>query len=122
MLPSERVHEIEIQEFLDASGRSVFAHWFDELNAVAAARVTVALVRLGQGNFSNVEGVGAGGYELKADFGPGYRVYFGKDGGRLVILLGGSAKKRQGAAIAAAQAAWVEYKRRKGGREQGKWH
>jgi len=84
--------------------------------------VTVALTRLGQGNFSNVEGVGAGVYELKMDFGPGYRVYFGKDGERLVILLGGSAKKRQGAAIVAARAAWAEYRRRKGGKEHGKWH
>lgn len=56
------------------------------------------------------------------DFGPGYRVYFGKDGERLVILLGESANKRQGAAISAAQAAWAEYKRRKGGKEHGKWH
>jgi putative component of toxin-antitoxin plasmid stabilization module len=47
--------EIEIQEFLNASGRSVFARWFDGLNAVAAARVAVGLTRLSQGNFSNVE-------------------------------------------------------------------
>ena len=114
--------EIEIQEFLDASGRSVFARWFDGLHAVAAARVTVALTRLGQGNISNVEGVGTGVYELKIDFGPGYRVYFGKDGERLVILLGGSAKKRQGAAIAAAKVAWVAYNRRKGRKEQSKRH
>jgi DNA-binding phage protein len=46
--------------------------------------------------------VGAGVHELKIDFGPGYRVYFGKDGERTVILLGGSAKKRQSEAIAAA--------------------
>lgn len=97
--------EIEIQEFLDASGRSVFARWFDGLEAVAAARVTVALTRLSAGNFSNVKGVGAGVYEIQIDFGPGYRVYFGKDGDRLVILPGGSAKKRQSAAIALAQAA-----------------
>jgi putative addiction module killer protein len=90
------------------------------LNAVAAARVTVALTRLGQGNFSNVKSVGAGVYELKIDFGPGYRIYFGKDGERLVILLGGSAKKRQGAAIGTAKAAWDEYKRRK--KEHGQWH
>ncbi len=109
--------EIEVREFLDSSGRSVFARWFEGLNAVAAARVTVVLTRLGQGNFSNVEGVGSGVYELKIDFGPGYRIYFGKDGERIVILLGGSSKKRQNTAIAAAQAAWAEYKRRKGGRE-----
>ena len=113
----EAVAEIEIQEFLEASGRSTFARWFDSLNAMAAARVTIALARLGQGNFSNVKGVGEGVYELKIDFGPGYRVYFGKDGERIVVLLAGSAKKRQRAAIAGAQAAWVEYKRRKGGRE-----
>lgn len=74
------------------------------------------------GNFSNVEGVGAGVSELKIDFGPGYRVYFGRDSGRIVILLGGSAKKRQGAAISAAQAVWAEYRRRKGGKERGQWH
>jgi putative addiction module killer protein len=111
------VKEIEIREFLDASGRSAFARWFEGLNAVAAARVTVALTRLGQGNFSNVEGVGSGVYELKIDFGPGYRIYFGKDGERIVILLGGRSKKRQGAAITAAQAVWAEYKRRKSSKE-----
>lgn len=111
------VQEAELQEFLDSSGRSPFGRWFDGLNAVAAARVTIALTRLSHGNFSNVEGVGAGVYEFKLDFGPGYRVYFGKDGERLVILLGGSAKKRQSAAITAAQAAWAEYRRRKSGKE-----
>jgi len=111
--------EIEIREFLDVFGRSPFERWFDGLNAVKAARVAMALTRLGQGNFSTVEGVGAGVYELKVDFGPGYRVYFGKDGDRLVILLAGSAKKRQDAAIAAAKAAWVKYRRRKGAKEQG---
>ena len=109
--------EIEIREFLDAFGRNPFARWFDSLDAVAAARVTIALTRLSQGNFSNVQGVGAGVYEMKMDFGPGYRVYFGKDGEQLVILLGGSAKKRQEAAIAAAKEAWTGYKRRRGGKE-----
>ncbi len=111
--------EIDIREFLNESGASPFARWFDGLNAVAAARVTIALTRLGLGNFSNVEGVGGGVYELKIHFGPGYRLYFGKDGERLVILVGGSAKKRQEAAIRAAKAAWNEYKRRGG---QKRWH
>ena len=61
--------EIDIREFMDASGRSPFARWFEALNPAAAARVTVALARLGLGNFSNVEGVGSGVYELKIDFG-----------------------------------------------------
>jgi len=118
----EVVRDVEILEYLDPAGRSPFALWFAGLNAVAAARVTVALTRLGNGNFSNVEGVGAGVYEYKIDFGPGYRIYFGKDGERIVILLGGSAKKRQSAAIAAAQTAWAAYKRAKPGKGGEKWH
>lgn len=105
--------EVEIREFLDAADRSPFARWFESLNAEAAARVTIALTRLGQSNFSNAKGVGAGVYEFKIGFGPGYRIYFGKDGEHIVILLGGSSKKRQNAAIAAARATWAEYKRRR---------
>lgn len=111
------MREIEIREYLDSSGRSPFGRWFGGLEAAAAARVTVALTRLGLGNFSNTEGVGSSVYETKIDFGPGYRVNFGKDGERIVILLGGSSKKRQGTAIRAAQAAWAEYKRRRSGKE-----
>lgn len=104
---------IAVQEYLDESGGSPFAHWFERLNAVAAAKVAASLYRLEQGNFSKVEGVGSGVYECKINFGPGYRVYFGKDGERLVILLGGGSKKRQSADISAALACWQDYKRRK---------
>jgi len=72
-----------------------YATWFDHLNAKAAAKVATALTRLAQGNFSSIKGVGSGVFECRIDFGPGYRVYFGKDGERLVILLGGGTKKRQ---------------------------
>lgn len=78
---------IRVLEYLDKSG------------AIAAA----------------VAGVGSGVFEAKIDFGPGYRIYFGKDGETVVILLGGSTKKRQSAAIASAHKAWDDYKRRKKG-------
>jgi putative addiction module killer protein len=104
---------IRVLEYLDPSGLSPFRHWFDDLDATAAARVGANLYRLEGGNFSRVEGVGGGVYELKIDFGPGYRVYFGKDGDTVVILLGGSSKKRQSTAIGRAQAAWQDYKWRK---------
>jgi putative addiction module killer protein len=65
------------------------------------------------GNFSNVKGVGAGVFEYRIDFGPGYRVYFGKDGDTVVILLGGGTKKRQNRDIATAHARWKDYKERK---------
>ncbi len=64
VLPSDVPDEgesVSILEYLDAEGRSPFSRWFAELNAAAAARVTIALYRLEQGNFSNVEGVGGGG-------------------------------------------------------------
>ena len=73
----------------------------------------VALTRLARGNRSHVKGVGGGVAELKVDFGPGYRIYFGQDGEMLVILLAGGTKKRQGEDIATARARWAEYKERK---------
>jgi putative addiction module killer protein len=104
---------IRVLEYLAVSGRSPFRRWFDGLDATAAGRVGAYLYRLEQGNFSRVEGVGGGVFELRIDFGPGYRVYFGKDDDTVVILLGGSAKKGQSAAIDRAHEAWQDYKRRK---------
>lgn len=104
---------IEVREYNDREGRSPYATWFDRLNAQAAAKVTTALTRLALGNFSNVKGIGSGVLECRVDFGPGYRVYFGKDGERLVILLGGGTKKRQQQDINAALDNWQDYKRRK---------
>ena len=69
----------------------------------AAAKVSVALVRLGQGNTSNAKTVGEGVLEYRIDWGPGYRVYFGRDGETLVILLTGGTKKRQQRDIAAGE-------------------
>lgn len=83
------------------------------MNAPAAAKVAAAVYQLAAGNFSNVKGVGSGVFERKIDFGPGYRVYFGRDGNVLVVLLGGSSKQRQQEAIAAAKERWSDYRRRK---------
>ena len=104
---------IEIREYVDTRGRSPYARWFDGLDARAAAKVATALIRMEQGNLSNTKGLGAGVWEYRIDFGPGYRVYFGRDGDTLVILLGGGTKKRQQKDIEAAQDLWRDYKRRK---------
>ena len=104
---------IELRGYVDENGNKRFAHWLEALDAAAAAKVTIALARMEQGNLSKVKGVGSGVFEYKIDFGPGYRIYFGKDGDRLVILLGGGAKKRQQQDIAAAHECWAAYKRRK---------
>ncbi len=71
------------------------------------------LSRLANGNVSNVKAVGGGVSELKIDFGPGYRVYFGREGNAVVVLLGGGTKKRQQADIAAAQERWSDYRSRR---------
>src|SRR5271169_4933073 len=105
---------IEVREYLDQSGHNPFAAWSDRLNREAAAKVAAALARIQQGNLSNAKGVGAGVHEYRIDFGPGYRIYFGKDGDRLVILVGGGTKKRQQEDISTALARWQDYKQRKG--------
>ena len=104
---------ITIREYIDLQGRSPYAKWFNRLNAAAAAKVTTALVRMEQGNFSTTKGIGEGILECRIDFGPGYRIYFGRDGDALVILLGGGTKKRQQKDIETAKKLWKEYKRRK---------
>jgi putative addiction module killer protein len=104
---------INVREYLDSKGRSPYGVWFNRLNPHAAAKVTIALARLAGGNFSNVKGVGSGLFEYKIDAGPGYRIYFAKDGERLVILVGGGTKKRQQHDVGDARANWQDYKRRK---------
>jgi putative addiction module killer protein len=104
---------VEVREYLDARGGCPYRTWFDRLNPHAAAKVATALTRLALGNFSNTKGVGSGVFEFRIDFGPGYRVYFGKEGERLVILLGGGTKKRQQRDINAALANWQDYKIRR---------
>jgi putative addiction module killer protein len=107
---------VQILEYLDRNGRSPYSAWFDSLNGQAAAKIAAASYQLGVGNFWNVKGVGKGVFERRIDFGPGYRIYFGKDGATLLILLGGSGKQRQPDAIAIARERWTDYKLRKGTR------
>ena len=104
---------LELRYYLAGDGRSPFQEWFSGLDAAAGAKVTVALARLEQGNLSNVKPVGEGVLEYRIDWGPGHRVYFGRDGDVLVILLTGGSKKRQQRDIETAKALWADYKRRR---------
>ncbi len=108
---------IEIVEYLDPDGKSPFGKWFGKLNNPAAARVTITLARVEQGLLTNVKSVGGGVQELRIDTGPGYRVYFGRDGDTLVILLAGGTKKRQARDIENAKGHWKDYRKRK--KEEG---
>ena len=106
----------EIRYYVAAGGAAPFADWFAKLDAIAGAKITRAIARMEQGNFSNVKSVGEGVLEYRIDFGPGYRVYFGRDGDTIVILLTGGTKKRQQRDIEAAHGYWQDYKKAKRGR------
>ena len=104
---------IEILLYEDERGRCPFGKWFDVLDDHTARRIRICLDRLANGNTSNVKNFGSGVSELKMNFGPGYRVYFGRDGKALILLLTGGTKKRQNEDIARAQACWANYRRQK---------
>ena len=106
---------LEIRYYVAAGGKEPFAEWFEDLEPVSRAKVTRAIARMEQGNLSNVKAVGEGVLEYRIDFGPGYRVYFGRDGDTLVILLTGGTKKRQQRDIVAAHGYWRDYKQSKRG-------
>lgn len=102
----------KIKELCRAAGDSPFGAWFDSLDAVAAAKVRVAISRMEQGNLSNVkwfQGIG----ECKIDWGPGLRIYLAKEGLKLILLLGGGTKKRQQQDIDQAVALWEAHKHTK---------
>ena len=91
-----------------------FARWLDNLPDIQVrARVQARIERLVAGNPGDVEPVGEGVSELRIDYGPGYRVYFARDGQAIIILLGGGNKRRQSTDIAMAIERWKRYKQSK---------
>lgn len=104
---------IAIREYLRKDGSSPFSEWFNSLDNQAAARVTIYMSRIEAGNTSSLKSVGGGIYESRIDAGPGYRIYLGREGLKLVILLGGGTKKRQQKDIDVAKERWNDYKKRK---------
>jgi putative addiction module killer protein len=104
---------IEVLEYLDQKGQSPYRDWLNLQDATARARIITSVLRMESGNLSGTKSVGAGVCELRLTFGPGYRIYFGRVGEQLVILLGGGIKNRQQTDIEAAWLLWAEYKIRK---------
>jgi putative addiction module killer protein len=108
---------IEITVYEDRSGVRPFDIWFDRLPAAHAAKVTVALRRMADGNRSAFKPVGGGVSEWRIDWGPGLRVYLGFDGTKVILLLAGGSKMRQQADIAQAIERWADYRMRKKSKE-----
>jgi len=104
---------IEVSQYEAEDGSCPFADWFDHLDTMAALKVRTAIARMEAGNFGDVKSVGEGVSERRIDFGPGYRLYFGRDGQNLVLLLVGGTKRRQQADIDRAKGLWADYKERK---------
>ena len=104
---------IEVVVYETEAGKRPFSAWFNDLDPHAAAKVKKAVDRMEDGNFGDVKPVGSGVSETRLAYGPGYRIYFGRDGQTIVVLLGGGTKVRQSRDIENAQLAWANYKRRK---------
>lgn len=101
-----------LKKFESENGKCPYDEWFNKLKDMKAkALVDARLIRVRKGNFGNCRFVGEGVRELKIDYGPGYRVYFGEDGDTLIILLCGGDKSTQSRDIKKAQEYWAEYRR-----------
>lgn len=92
------------------NGKCPFEDWLNGLRDVASrAIIRNRLNRVRLGNLGNTRSLGNGVWELKIDFGPGYRIYYGEDGPRIVILLLGGDKSTQGRDIETAKEFWEDY-------------
>ncbi|MFH1619885.1 MAG: type II toxin-antitoxin system RelE/ParE family toxin [bacterium] len=94
------------------SGRCPFRDWLDSMGTGTQKMVDIRLTRVRRGLFGDSEYLRNGVHELKFDVGPGYRIYYGKDGKTVVILLYAGHKKHQSADIDAAISFWKDYLRR----------
>ncbi len=104
---------IELFRYQREDGREPFTEWLDTMrDKVAQARIRIRLRQIQAGNFGDCESVGEGVMELRVHLGAGYRVYFGRHGKLIVILLCGGDKRSQAADIKQAKALWLEWKRR----------
>ena len=88
---------------LEVRKTEVYAEWLDGLRDVRAkARILVRVERLAAGNPGDARPVGEGVSELRIDYGPGYRVYFKRQGRTVVVLLAGGSKRTQNRDIGTA--------------------
>ena len=94
-------------------GTDVFAGWISELrDQQAAARIAARIQRLALGLFGDCRPLRKGVWELRVDWGPGYRVYYAQSGERVVLLLAGGDKRTQSADVRRAIEHWQEWQRR----------
>lgn len=104
---------IELLRYQRDDGREPFTEWLNAMrDKVAQARIRIRLRQVQAGNLGDCEPVGDGVIELRVHIGPGYRVYCGRHGKTVLILLCGGDKGSQVADIKQARMLWTEWKRR----------
>ena len=104
---------MEIREYVTSEGRVPFLEWIDRLrDRSARTKIRVRLDRLLKGNLGDHKSLGHGLHELRIRYGPGYRVYFGREGQTLVLLLCAGNKASQRVDIRLAANYWQDYRRR----------
>lgn len=104
------VNSQEVLEYVKDNGKNPFRDWLSSLKDVRArSLVRVKIARLRLGNFGDAKSVGEGVSELRLPIGPGYRIYFGRVGDRVVLLLCAGEKKTQKKDIARAKEFWQDY-------------
>jgi len=101
----------DIQRYSTPDGKVPFSEWLDSLRDLKAKfKIDRRLDRVGTGNFGDYRSVGEGVYELRINYGPGYRVYFGQVGTTIILLLIGGDKSTQEQDIRKAQKYWTDYR------------
>jgi putative addiction module killer protein len=105
---------LTVREYLTAAGRNPFREWLGTLDVAVSARVQARVLRFELGNLGDHKSVGASVWEARLAFGPGYRLYFGKEGESIIVLLLGGAKASQRRDIRRAQGFWRDYLEAKG--------
>ena len=86
---------MDVREYLTADGKNPYREWLDTLDVTPRARIQARVFRFSTGNLGDHKSVGGGVWEARVMFGPGYRIYFGKDSAQLVLLLLGGDKSTQ---------------------------
>jgi putative addiction module killer protein len=101
--------KLTIREYVSAEGKNYFREWLDSLAVIVIARIQARILRIETGNLGDHKPVGEGVWEARIMFGPGYRIYFGKEGRSIILLLLGGDKSSQARDIRKAQQLWNEY-------------
>ena len=102
--------EFEILHYVTPAGCDPFGDWLNAMrDRRAAATILLRIRRLQRGLFGDCKPLGAGVSELRVDIGPGYRVYFGRAGEGIILLLCGGDKRRQHDDITQAKRYWSTY-------------